>query len=63
MRQIQPDNPSHLRDLGVIYYQAGAMHQAATFLEAYVQQEPEARDVPTIRQGIAQALDDWVRQN
>lgn len=63
MRQVQPDNPYHLRDLGVIHYQAGAMYQAVTFLEAYLQQQPEAADAETIRQGLARGLDAWVRQN
>ncbi len=63
MRHIQPDNPDHLRELGVIYFQSGAMHQAANFLNAYLEQEPDAADASTIRQGLAQALDVWVRQN
>lgn len=63
MRQIQPDNPHHLRELGVIYYQQGEMRQAATLLDAYLHKEPDATDAQTIRQGIAQALDRWARQN
>lgn len=63
MRLLQPDDPSHLRDLGVIYYRSGALHQAATMLDAYLQQEPKAADAQMIRQGMAQALDTWVRQN
>lgn len=63
MRQIQPDNPHHLRELGVIYYQLGKMRQAATFLDAYLQKEPHATDAQTIRQGIAEAMNNWVSQN
>ena len=63
MRQIQPDNPHHLRELGVIYFQLGEMHQAATFLDAYLHRDPDAADAQTIRQGVAQALDEWVRQH
>ena len=63
MRQIQPDNPYHLRELGVIYYQTGEMHRAANYLQAYLQKEPDAADLETIREGIADALERWVRQN
>lgn len=63
MRQVQPDNHHHLRELGVIYYRSGVMHQAAAYLDAYLQKEPNAADAQTIRQGVAQAIDHWVRQN
>lgn len=63
MRQIQPENPQHLRELGVIYYQLGQMRQAANFLDAYLHKEPHATDAQTIRQGIADALNKWASQN
>ncbi|WP_420642252.1 SirB1 family protein [Candidatus Leptofilum sp.] len=63
MQHIQPNNPHHLRELGVIHYQQGNMHHAATLLDAYLQKAPNAADAQTIRQGIAQALDKWASQN
>ncbi|MCA9917512.1 MAG: transglutaminase family protein [Anaerolineales bacterium] len=63
MHQIQPDNPHHLRELGVMYYQVGQMRQAASYLDAYLHKEPNASDAQTIRQGIADALNKWARQN
>lgn len=63
MRQIQPENPHHLRELGVMYYQVGQMRQAASYLDAYLHKEPNASDAQTIRQGIADALNKWASQN
>ncbi len=63
MRQIQPHNPHHLRELGVIYYQQGDIHRAATLLDAYLQKAPNATDAQTIRQGMAAAINKWASQN
>lgn len=63
LRLVQPGMPEHLRDLGLIHHQRGATNQAAGYLEAYLQQAPEAEDAQTIRLGMADVLDDWVRLN
>jgi regulator of sirC expression with transglutaminase-like and TPR domain len=63
MQQMQPNNPHYLRELGVIYFQQGKMQQAATLLDAYLQKVPDAIDAQTIREGIAEAMGKWVRQN
>ena len=63
MRQIQPENPQHLRELGVIYYQLGEIHRAANLLDQYLQKVPNATDAQTIRQGIADVLNKWASQN
>lgn len=63
MRHIQPDNPHHLRELGVIHYQQGDMQRAVTHLEAYLRKKPDATDAQIIRQGIADALNNWASQN
>ena len=36
---------------------------AARYLEAYLQQAPDADDAQTIRDGIADTFDDWARLN
>ncbi len=63
MRQMDPRSPHHLRELGIIYYRQGDMRRAATFLNAYLELEPNASDASAIRRGVAKALDEWVRQN
>jgi len=63
LRMVQPDVPEHYRDLGLIHYRKGSTILAARYLEAYLQQVPEAEDAKTIREGIADTLDDWVRSN
>lgn len=60
---VQPDVPEHLRDLGLIHYRMGATRLSARYLEAYLQQVPDASDANTIRQGMAGTLDDWARLN
>jgi regulator of sirC expression with transglutaminase-like and TPR domain len=63
LRLVQPDVAEHYRDLGLIHYRRGSTIKAARYLEAYLQQAPEAEDAQTIRQGMADTLDDWVRLN
>lgn len=63
LRMVQPDVAEHYRDLGLIHYRRGSTIMAARYLEAYLQQAPDAEDAQTIRDGIADALDDWARLN
>lgn len=63
LRTMHPQTAEFLRDLGVVHYQAGAMHLAAHYLNAYLQHEPDAPDAAAIRKGIAQPLDAWVKLN
>jgi len=63
LRMVQPDVPEHYRDLGLIHYREGSTILAARYLEAYLQQAPEAEDAETIREGIAGTFDDWARSN
>ncbi len=63
LRLVQPDVPEHLRDLGLIYFRQGSTRLAARYLEAYLQQAPDAGDATTIREGMADTLDGWARLN
>lgn len=63
LRLVQPDIPEHYRDLGLIHYRMGSTIKAAQYLEAYLQQSPHAEDAQTIREGVAEALEDWARLN
>lgn len=63
LRQIQPDNAEHLRDLGLVFYQEGLLPQATHFLESYLQKSPDAIDAEVIRDGMRGILDEWVPLN
>jgi regulator of sirC expression with transglutaminase-like and TPR domain len=63
LRIVQPDVPEHLRDLGLIHYRKGSTVMAAYYLDSYLQQAPDASDAQTIRDGVAETLDDWARRN
>lgn len=63
LRQVQPDTPEHLRDLGLVYYHQHRLPLAAHYLNAYLLKEPNATDAQVIRDGIKQLLDEWVPLN
>ncbi len=60
---VQPDVPHHLRDLGFVHFQNGAPHLAAHYLDAYLQEQPNAPDADSIQHNVSQAIDKWVRLN
>lgn len=63
LRLVQPDVPEHFRDLGLVHYRNGSTIMAARYLEAYLQQAPDAKDAQMIRDGIADKIDEWARLN
>lgn len=63
LRQTQPDVPEHLRDLGLVYYHQRRLSQAAHYLNAYLNQSPQADDAQVIRDGMKDLLDSWVPLN
>lgn len=63
LRQVQPNETEHLRDLGFVYYHQGNLPQAAHYLNSYLQQDPNAGDAQVIREGIKNILDEWVPMN
>lgn len=63
LRQAQPREPEHLRDLGLVYYHQRRLPQAAHYLDAYLQRVPDAMDAQVIRDGIKPILDDWAPMN
>ncbi len=63
IRQTQPNEPEHLRDLGLVYYHQRRLPQAAHFLNAYLQKAPNAADAEMIRNGMKDLLDEWVLMN
>lgn len=63
LNQVEPDVSHHLRDLGFVHFQDGAVHLAARYLDAYLDAQPNAPDADRIRHNISQAIDAWVRLN
>jgi regulator of sirC expression with transglutaminase-like and TPR domain len=63
LNQAEPDEIHHLRDLGFVHFQDGAVHLAAHYLDAYLGAKPNAPDADRIRHNVGQALDAWVRLN
>lgn len=63
LRQVQPTEPEHLRDLGLVYYHQRRLPLAAHYLNAYFQVRPNASDAQVIRDGIQNTLDQWVPMN
>jgi regulator of sirC expression with transglutaminase-like and TPR domain len=63
LRLLQPEAPGHLRDMGLIYYQAGDMRRAAHYLESYLQHAPDSPDATAIRHHFQTALNHWVQAN
>lgn len=63
LRQTQPEEPEHLRDLGLVYYHQNRLPQAAHYLNTYLRQAPDATDAQVIRDGMKHLLDEWVPMN
>jgi regulator of sirC expression with transglutaminase-like and TPR domain len=63
LHETQPEEPAHLRDVGLIRYQQGSMYEAAQYLEAYLEQEPDSPAATAIRQNLAAEFARWARQN
>jgi len=55
LMQLSPDDPLQQRDLGASLIQAGQPGRAIDYLKAYIQAVPEAGDLETVGQLIAQA--------
>lgn len=63
LRQVQPYEADHIRDLGLVHYHQKHLPQAAHYLNAYLQRKPDAVDAQVIRDGIKNILDEWVPMN
>ena len=63
LRQTQPEEFAHLRDLGLVYYHQRQLPKAAHYLNTYLSFAPDAPDAQTIRDGMKQLLDEWVPMN
>lgn len=63
LRQAQPEEMAHLRDLGLVYYHQRQLPKAAHYLNSYLSFAPDAADAQTIRDGMKDILDEWVPMN
>jgi len=63
LRQVQPEVPEHLRDLGLIHYQQDEFYPAAHYLESYLEQAPESPEATAIRQNLSVSFGRWARLN
>jgi regulator of sirC expression with transglutaminase-like and TPR domain len=55
LRQIAPNDPSQIRDLGVVLLQAGQPSKALSNLESYIRKVPSALEDDEINNWIKQA--------
>lgn len=63
LRQMYPDVPEHVRDLGLAYYRNNSTRLAAHYLDEYLRMQPESPDADTIRSGIREQIERWARLN
>jgi regulator of sirC expression with transglutaminase-like and TPR domain len=63
LRLLQPDLPGHLRDLGLLHHQLGALRLAIQFYEQYLQRAPDAPDAETVRGNLQAAASQIARKN
>lgn len=63
LRQVQPEAPDHIRDLGVAHYQQGDLYPAARYLEEYLKKEPDTAEAAAIRQNLTPTFSRWARLN
>ncbi|MBL8046724.1 MAG: tetratricopeptide repeat protein [Anaerolineales bacterium] len=63
LRELQPAQPSHIRDLGLVSYRAGSPRRAAELLTHYLNLAPEAKDADAVRQNRDMLWDELARLN
>lgn len=63
LRLVEPQEPRHLRDLGLVYYQSGRRIRGCYYLEQYLAENPEAEDASDLRRGLKERLDQWAVAN
>lgn len=63
LRAAQPDEPEHMRDLGLLHYRNDSPRQAAELFEAYLTMAPNAPDAETVRNNLTLLIDQYARLN
>jgi regulator of sirC expression with transglutaminase-like and TPR domain len=60
---LQPDEASHVRDLGVLHYRNGAVRRASELLTEYLGLSPAAPDADAVRKGRDRLWEELARLN
>jgi regulator of sirC expression with transglutaminase-like and TPR domain len=60
---LQPDEPAHVRDLGVLHYRKGAVRRASELLTEYLVLSPSAQDAEAVRRGRDRLWEELARLN
>ncbi len=60
---LQPDNPEHIRDFGMIYQQNGSLSKALECYQRYLSLAPQAGDAEQIRQKLRETAQNLARRN
>lgn len=63
LRWLQPEEPAHLRDLGMVFFRDGALRRAAELLNEYLVLAPQAEDADAVRQSRDLLWDEVARLN
>ncbi|MDW8327007.1 MAG: transglutaminase-like domain-containing protein [Anaerolineales bacterium] len=63
LRELQPEEPAHVRDMGMVLYHLGALRRAAESLTEYLALAPNARDADQVRQSRNLLWDELARQH
>lgn len=63
LRLVQPDNPDHVRDLGLIYRQSGSLQNAVLYLERYLMQAGNSEDVEVVKKRLRVTVAELARRN
>ncbi len=63
LRELEPEAPGHVRDLGMVYYKEGAYQRAVDCFSEYLAMAPDARDAAAVRQSRSLLLDELARMN
>jgi regulator of sirC expression with transglutaminase-like and TPR domain len=61
--QVQPSVTTHLRDLGLLHYRAGAFRKAEAMFTEYLVRAPDAPDIAAVRDGRDRLLVELGRLN
>jgi regulator of sirC expression with transglutaminase-like and TPR domain len=63
LQTAQPQNPDHVRDLGIIHNQIGSLSRAISYFERYLAMAPEAPDAALVRRDLQETAQKLSRRN
>lgn len=63
LRDVQPDVPGHLRDLGLLHYRNGSLRTAAHYFTHYLARHPDADDADSVRHSRETLVEHLARLN